>query len=149
MGSNAIHADIELFLARHIKAKLAALAAGPAGPYKELAAGVYVGNRHPPTQRPKTVVVRDDGGPTTSVITRETTVGVTVLAGDDATQGQLATDLALLVSAIVQACPGLDPDNPVAAVITLNGPYKVPEESGQPRRYLTANLAVTGKEITL
>lgn len=149
MASTAIHSDVEMFLTDHIKTKLAALAAGPPGPYRALAADVYVGNQFPPARRPRSVVVRDDGGPTTSVVTKRTSVGVTILAGDDATDGQEATQLALLVVAIVAACPGLEDDNPVAAVLSMNGPLKVPDESGQPRRYFTADLALAGKEFAL
>lgn len=148
MAKTAIHSDVVLFLTGHIRARLATIAAGPAGPHKALASGVYVGKRFPDPRRPKTVVVRDDGGPTTSVVTKETSIGVTILAGDDPTQGQEATDLALLVAAIVAGCPGREADNPVAAVLEMNGPFEVPEESGQPRRYFTANLAVTGKAFT-
>lgn len=148
MARTVIHSDIELFLTGHIRDRLAAIAAGPTGRHKELATGVHVDNKFPNPEKPKTVVVRDDGGPTTGLVTKETSVGVTILAGEDITQPQDATDLALLVAAIVSGCPGTGGDNPVAAVLEMNGPSKVYEESGRPRRYFTANLAVTGKEFT-
>lgn len=149
MASTVIHSDLELFLAHHIKSRLDAIANGPAGHHQALAADVYVGNRHPPTRRTKAVLVRDDGGPTTGLTTKQASAGITVLAGDDETDGQEATDLALLVAAIVAGCPGADPGNPVAAVLTMAGPFKVPDESGQPRRYFTANLVVTGEAFIL
>lgn len=149
MGSAVIFTDVELFLAHHIKARLDSIAAGPPGPHQVLATDVYVGNQYPPERRHKTVVVRDDGGPGTGLVTKSTSTGFTVLAGDDATEGNEATDLALLVSAIVAGCPAVETGNPVAAVLTMNGPFKVPDPSGQPRRYLTAALAVTGEEFTL
>jgi hypothetical protein len=149
VGKDVIFSDVELFLTGRIRARLAAIVAGPEGPYKALAAGVYVGATFPPTRRPKTVVVRDDGGATTGLSTQETSVGVTVLAGDDNTQGQEATDLAKLVAAIVAGCAGVEPGNPVAAVLSTNGPFRATEESGQPRRYFTANLAVTGKAFDI
>lgn len=148
MAKDVIFSDVELFLTGHIRGRLTALAAG-AGPYKALATDVYVGNRHPDARRAKAVVVRDDSGPTTGLTTKEANVGVTVLAGDDASQGQEVTDLAQLVAAIVAACPSVESANPVAAVISMNGPYRATEESGQPRRYFTANLAVTGKAFDI
>ena len=149
MGKNVIYSDVELFLTGYIRARLAAIAAGPSGPYKALAADVYVGASHPPTRHHKAVVVRDDDGPTTGLGTKESSVGVTVLAGDDNTQGQEATDLAKLVAAIVAGCPGTEANNPVAAVLSMNGPFRATEESGRPRRYFTANLAVTGKAFDI
>ncbi|MET4094567.1 hypothetical protein [Arthrobacter sp. UYCu712] len=149
MASSVIFTDVELFLAHHIKDRLDAIAAGPPGLHQALAADVYVGNQHPPTRRPKSVVVRDDGGPTTGIVTAQTSAGFTVLAGDDDNPGKEATDLALLVAAIVAGSPGTEPGNPVAAVLTMNGPFKVADPSGQPRRYFTASLAVTGEEFTL
>lgn len=149
MGSGVIFTDVELFLAHHIQDRLQQIAAGPPGRHQGLAAGVYVGNKYPPERRPKTVVVRDDGGPGTDIVTKQSSAGVTVLAGDDPTRDQDAKDLALLVAAIVAGCPGLEPGNPVAAVLEMNGPYKVPDPAGQPRQYFTATLAVTGEEFTL
>lgn len=137
MGSRVIYADIELFLTGFIRSELAAVGT-------PLARDVFVSNQFPSPARPKTVVVRDDSGPTTSIITKEPTIGITVLAGNDPSQGKEATDLALLIQALVSDCARAAPGNPVAAVLESNGPYKVPEESGQPRRYMTFNLAVTG-----
>lgn len=149
MGSNVIHTDLELYLVHYLQDRLAEIAAGPLGAHQALADGVYVGSRHPPERRPKTVVVRDDGGPTTSLVTKNPSVGVTILAGDDETDGQEATDLALLVAALVAGSPGTQPGNPIAAVLEMNGPYAVKDESGQPRRYFTASLVVAGQEFTL
>ncbi len=148
MGKDVIHSDLEEFLTGHIRAVLEQLAADATSEYQALADGVFVSDRHPDSRRDKTVVVRDDGGPTTGITTRETTVGVTVLAGEDETDGKECADLALLVQAIVRACPGPDPGNPVAEVRRTSGPFKVRDPSGQPRRYFTADLAVVGKAIT-
>lgn len=149
VGKDVIFSDVEMFLAHHIQGRLEGIAAGPPSRHQSLAEGVYVGNTHPPTKRAKAVVVRDDGGPTAGIFTKQVNAGFTVLAGDDPSQAQDATDLALLVAAIVAGCPGLEPGNPVAAVPSMNGPYKVADPSGQPRRYFTATLALAGEEFTL
>ncbi len=145
MGSRVIFSDLELFLTDFIRDELAAL---PGDPY----AGVFVSNRffdpdgdEPLPEPPFQVIVRDDGGPDTSIITNEPAVGITVLAGDDPSQGKEATDLALVVKAIVKDSARVDPDNPIAAVLGATGPYKVTEESGRPRRYMTFELSVTGQ----
>lgn len=145
MGSRVIFSDLEKFLTGHIRTELAAL---PGQPYQ----GGWVSNQFyspdadvPRSPPPYQIVVRDDSGPDTSIITQEPTVGVTVLMGDDATQGQSATDLALIVKMIVKDSAGTDPDNPVAAVLGSTGPYKVTDPTGMPRRYMTFELRVTGK----
>lgn len=141
MGSRVLHSDLELFLTGYLRAALADLGT-------PLTTDVFVSNSFPSPSRPKTVVVRDDSGPSTSIITKKPTVGVTVLAGDDPTEGQEATDLANLVHMLMSDCAGTQPGNPVAAVLNSNGPYKVQEESGQPRRYMTFELSVTGRPFS-
>lgn len=137
MGSRVLFTDLELYLTGRIRQELAEIAA-------PITQNVFVSNQFPSPARPKTVVVRDDSGPQTSIITKEPTIGITVLAGDDQTQGQQATELANLVFMIVADCAGTEPGNPVARVVNATGPYKVTEESGQPRRYMTFELAVVG-----
>lgn len=145
MGSRVIFSDVELFLTGRIRSELALL---PGTSYE----GAFVSNRFyepdpdvPRVDPPFQIIVRDDGGPDTSIITNEPLIGITVLGGDDPTQGKEVTDLALIVKAIVKDCAGTEPDNPVAAVLGATGPYKVAEESGRPRRYMTFELAVTGR----
>ena len=137
MGSRVLFTDLELYLTGRIRAELSDIAA-------PITNNVFVSNQFPNPARSKTVVVRDDSGPTTSAVTKEPTVGITVLAGDDPTQAQQVTELANLVFMIVANCAGPEPGNPVAAVFDSNGPYKVTEESGQPRRYMTFTLSVVG-----
>lgn len=134
MADRVIFSDLELFLTGFIRSELAAHGEP----------GVFVSNQFPPEARPKTVVVRDDGGPGTSLVTESPSIGVTVLAGDDPTQGAEATRLAQLVKAIIKGSARVEPGNPVAAVLSSNGPVKVPDETGQPRRYMTFELSVTG-----
>jgi hypothetical protein len=149
VGKDVIHSDVEHFLTGRIRAALERLATDPASEYQTLADGVFVADQHPNPRRAKAVVVRDDGGPTTGITTRETTVGVTVVAGEDETDGKECADLALLVQAIVRGCAGLEPGNPVADVRRTAGPFKVRDPDGQPRRYFTADLALVGKAISL
>ncbi|MFJ4026026.1 hypothetical protein ACIPWF_00780 [Paenarthrobacter sp. NPDC089989] len=137
MGSRVLFTDLELYLTGRIRAELAAIGT-------PITQNVFVSNQFPNPARPKTVVVRDDSGPRTSIITKEPSVGITVLAGEDPTQGQQATELANVVFMIVADCAGTEPENPVARVLNATGPYKVTEESGQPRRYMTFDLAVVG-----
>ncbi|MBW4094586.1 MAG: hypothetical protein HIU81_03925 [Acidobacteria bacterium] len=138
MGSRVIDSDLELFLTGFIRTELGKIDT-------PLAQGVFVSNRFPSPSRPKTVVVRDDGGQSTSIITSQPSIGVTVMAGDDVTQGQLATDLAHLVKMIINSCARPDPGNPVAAVVQSYGPYKILDDSSQPSRYMTFTLSVVGQ----
>ena len=145
MGSKVIFSDLELFLTGRIRQALAAV---PGDPY----AGVFVANEFyspdelvPRPDPPFQVVVRDDGGPRTGVNTKSVSARVTVL-GSDTGNARGTAELANLVAVIVEGCPGAEPGNPVAAVTASNGPFRVPEESGRPRRYMTFTLSVTGLE---
>lgn len=145
MASTVIHQDLEKFLTAYIRTALAALSGNPY-------AGVFVGTtfwkadpqvvRDPP---PFQVVVRDDGGPRTSVATKESLVGFSVLGGGDHTDSQGVVDLALLVAAIVEKCPVTGTDNPVAAVLQMNGPFGVLDPSGRATRYFTATFSLVGR----
>lgn len=110
--------------------------------------GAFVSNKFAPTGpgqpiRERQVIVRDDGGPDTSVITADAAVGITILATTEAD----ANGLARMVKAIVRDCPGVEAGNPVAAVLASNGPYEVPEESTQHRRYMTFTFSVVGTPL--
>lgn len=133
--------DVPMFLTGFIRRELALRPE----PYCK---GNYVSNKFAPTGpnepvRERQVVVRDDGGPDTSVITSETAVGITILAATEAD----ANGLARMVKAIVRDCPGVEAGNPVAAVLASNGPYEVPEESAQHRRYMTFTFSVVGTAL--
>lgn len=149
MGNRVIFTDVEMFLTGYIRSELAAL---PGQPYT----GGFISNQFyspdpqvPRAEPPYQIIIRDDSGPDTSIITQEPTVGITVLLGDDPSQGQEATDLAQVVKMIVKDSPGIQPGNPVAAVLGATGPYKVPDESGKPRRYMTFDLSVTGRPFPI
>ncbi|NVM97827.1 hypothetical protein [Arthrobacter sp. SDTb3-6] len=131
-------ADLELFLTGFIRSELALIGT-------PVTQGVFVSNAFPADARPKLVVVMDNGGPSTSIITSQPSVGITVMAGDDPSQGAEAKELARLVKMIVKDSARADPGNPVAAVLNSSGPFRITEEGGQPSYYLTFELAVVGQ----
>ena len=138
MTAQVIFSDLELFLTGFLRGELTAR--GKAG---------YVSNEFSPAGKPQPfqVIVRDDSGPRTGVVTKAPTVGITVL-GSDTYGKQATTDLALLVAALMDGCARVATGNPVAAVLASNGPYKVPDDTGFPRRYMTFELSVTGSSFT-
>lgn len=138
-----IDADIEAFLTGWLRRELALRS-------EAYCLGVKVSNREPPpdTAFPeRLVVIRYDGGPDTSILTSEASVGVSVLAGtkDDP---QDANDLARMVKALLKDCAATEPGNPISAVLTANGPYPVPEDQPHARRYMTFTLALVGQQLT-
>ena len=138
-----IHTDLELYLTARVRAELAARPE----PYAQ---NVQIVNKEPDPGEPlplRLVVIRDDGGPDTSVITAERAVGVSTLAGTRENPQECA-DLARLVHAIVRDVAGLEPGNPVAAVVESNGPIAVPEAQPRARRYSTFVMSVTGVPLT-
>lgn len=86
------------------------------------------------------VTVRDDGGPREGPVTKRCTLAVNVWA---ATQED-CTDLALLVAALLEDTPGV---GAVVAHDGATGPVWVPDNSGRPHRYLTADLVVRGADL--
>lgn len=132
-----IHDDLELFLTGWYRD---ALAARP----ETVCRDVAVSNREPEPGQvfpARLLVIRDDGGPDTSLLTAERSVGLSVLAGTKANPRD-ANDLARIVHALRLAIPSVDPGNPVAAVLESNGPYAVVEDQPHARRYLTLTLSV-------
>lgn len=126
--------DVEAWAVGYLSA---ALSARP----EPFAAGVRVTATWPAGQIPaRLVAVRDDGGPRSGPTTKTTSVAVNVWA---ATQED-ATDLALLVAGLLEAAPG---HGAIVAHDGGTGPARVVEESGIPRRYLTADLVVRGADL--
>lgn len=136
-----IHTDLELFLTTWYRA---ALDARP----EDVCRGVEVDNREPNDGEfpDRLLVIRDDGGPDTSLLTGSRNVGLSVLAGDPENPKD-AADLAAIVHALRTQIPSSDPDNPVAAVLGSLGPYRVPESQPRARRYMTFTLSVVGKAL--
>jgi hypothetical protein len=87
------------------------------------------------------VTVRDDGGPRLGPVTKLVTIAVNVWAATEAD----CSDLALLTAALLESAPGDGP--PILAHDGATGPVRVPELSGKPHRYLTADLVVRGTDL--
>lgn len=135
-----IHTDLDAYLQAWYKAALAART-------EPVCAGVEVVTQEPPpgaTFPKKLLVVRDDGGPSLSIVTAERAVGLDVLAGSK-TNPKDANDLIRIILAIT---PSLAvPGTPVAAVPEVNGPFKVDEAQDRARRYGTATLILAGSPL--
>jgi hypothetical protein len=133
-----LHADLELWLCDRLRAELAARGH----------ADVVVSNRERGANDPGTgpqLVVRDNSGPSKSIISAERDVSFSVLAGtkDDP---KPAMDLARLVTALAATFAGLEPGNPIAHVPEdgVNGPYWVPEDAPYARTLTTITYVVVG-----
>lgn len=138
MGSRVLDTDLESFLTDYLRKELSKLGL-------PIVDGVFISNQFPHERRAKTVVVMDNGGPSTSIITSQPRIGVTVAAGDDSSQGAEAKQLAALVKMILNDSAQPDLGNPVASVVRSSGPYRITEENGQPTYFMTFELVVVGK----
>lgn len=143
--TRVIFTDLELWAAGYIRQELASLV-----DRYPVADGVEVSNREPDENGDgfpaKLVIVRDDSGPTLSVVSQEKSLGVSTLAATV----EMSTDakqLALIVFAIMNGCAGVEPGNPVAAVTESTGPYLVTEDQPRARMYATHTLIVTGQAL--
>lgn len=130
MASTAIFPDVELALTGLLRPRL------------QSTHDVLVTNRQTATQRRYTVVVRDDGGPS-SLITSTHRIGVRVLGPDN--DWQATGDLARLVTAHLRTLPG---HLPVVDVSNLSEPYRVEPSAARPEFYLTGEITVTGQAFT-
>jgi len=142
VGSAVIHDDLEQYLTARLAADLAARP-------EDYCSGFVVDNKWPHPTAPfpeRLLVIRDDSGPRTSLVTAERSVGFTLVLGT-VFEDKAANDAARMVLALASDVPGLEPGNPVAAVLTTNGPYAVPEEQPRARRYLTVTYSVVGRAL--
>lgn len=136
-----LHADLEAYLCGRLRAELSARGHGD----------VEVGNqeRDPSSagSAPQ-VVVRDNSGPTRSVISAERDVSLSVLAGTKAAP-KPAMDLARLVNALVATFADLTPGNPIAYVPEdgVTGPFWVPEDATYARTLSTVTFVVVGEPL--
>jgi hypothetical protein len=137
--------DVEAYLIGYLSG---ALAARPE-PY---AAGVRVSNEQwaadPNSSEPQTpparqVIVRDDGGPRLGDVRATARVGFRVLAQSKAE----CSDLTALVVALVGGIPEATRGETVVAVESLTRGFPVPDDSGTPERYFTAELVVRGTTL--
>lgn len=135
--TGVIHADLELYLTGRFRAELAARGRSD----------VVVANSEKDTTAPQ-LIVRDNSGPTKSVISAERDVSLSVLAGTKATP-KPAMDLARLVTALVGTFAGLEPGNPIAYVPEdgVNGPFWVPEDATYARTLTTVTFVVVGQPL--
>lgn len=118
--------DVELWLTGYLRTFLA-------GRAEAYAAGVYVSNTKPTTDRPRTVVVRRDGGPVRGVLDFPR-VAVRVWADVE----REAADLSRLIVGALKTAPN---SGPCLAVTAVFGPSPVPE-AGQYQRLINADLVL-------
>ena len=116
--------DAELWATGYLRAALAARA-------ETYAQGVYVSNNKPPTNRPRTVVVRRDGGLQRGAFDYPR-LAVRVWADLE----HEAADLSRLVQALLLTSPG---DGVCVAATSLSGPSAIADAS-QFQKYLTVEL---------
>jgi hypothetical protein len=95
---------------------------------------------------PVQVIIQDNGGPDTSILTAERDVGISVMAGTVENPTD-ANELARIVHALRTQIPAVEPGNPVTAVIASAGPMPVPENQPKARRYISLTLAVAGNPL--
>ena len=113
---------------------------------------ISVGNKEPlklatPLEKP-IVVVRDDSGTRTGLVTWDRSVGVSILAGSKS-YDKPANDLARLVYAHLTDDTITDaPGSPIAAILDdgCTGPYAVQDDQDVARRYMTIEYSVTGEQ---
>ena len=152
-----VNSDLELFLTAWYRAALsgsdAAAVAARLGAEPGLLANVAVDNKEPaePPFPDKLLVIRDDGGPETSAVTGERSVGLSVLAGTKLAPKR-ASDLIRVVLALTVLLPapdvpGQSPRNPISAVLERNGPFAVDEAQDRARRFATVVFAVTPEPV--
>ncbi len=130
--------DIELWATGKLRAALLARTE----PYTD---NVLVSNKIPndpvtgePKRRDRMVIVRRDGGPRLDVVREVARLGINVWGETD----QIATDLARMTAALLWSSPDGDP---VSKVTQTLGPSSVPDESKQPRLYMTFELISKGR----
>ncbi|GGL76973.1 hypothetical protein GCM10009706_14270 [Curtobacterium citreum] len=136
-----IYADLEQYLCDRFRAELAARGRSD----------VLVSNREPgPNESAPAamLIVRDNSGPSKSMISAERDVNLSVLAGTKAAP-KPAMDLARLVTALAGDLAGLEPGNPIAHVPEdgVNGPYWVPEDAVYARTLTTVTFVVVGQPL--
>lgn len=128
-----VHPDAELWLCEYLRDRLA-------NRDETYATNVYVGAKVPTQRRDRMVIVRRDGGQPVDVFDVPR-FGVRIFGDTE----RNATDLALLVRALLIDAPN---EGAAAWSDVLSGPYVVDDLSSQPTRYLTAEAAIRGADLT-
>ena len=106
------------------------------------AADVYEGTTVPNPRRPRMVTIRRDGGSNVEGLLEAAQVGVNVWAATE----RDVNDLARLTRALLWATPT---GAPITRVDDVSGPIAIADESGQPLRYLTVEVALRGEPLSL
>lgn len=132
-----VHGDLEAFLVSWYRSRILARP-------EPVCAGVQVDRVEFGPLPSKLIVVRDDGGPETSFLTGERSVGVSILAGSKANPKD-AKDLANIAYTLRSQIASTDPANPVSALLDSTSPVMVPEAQERARVYFTLTLAVAGR----
>ena len=129
------YADLELSLTAYLRAGLTGWAARVDRLWPDAAAAVTGYD----------VVIRDDGGPDEQ-FTADRLAAVTVLGpeGEHYQTGRCAERAAVLLRATPE-----DPTVPVVHCAAVRGPYSIDSGGRRPAYYLTADLRVIGKPITI
>lgn len=125
---------------------------------EEFCEGVEVVNAEPGPEEgsfpARLLVIRDNGGPDTSLVTAERAVDFSVLAGTRANPED-ANDLARMVHAgrLLIPSPGFattlpdEPRNPVTNVISATSPIPVAESQDRARRLIGMTLGVSPEPL--
>jgi hypothetical protein len=129
MGIPVVWPDVEAAVITYLTTALA-------GRAESFTDGVDVVRTLPDPRPARCVTVRSDGGPSLGDVRGLARLGVNVWAQTD----EDAADLANLTSALVTAMPNGQP----VITATASLPYAIPDPSGQPLRYFTAELVVRG-----
>jgi hypothetical protein len=144
-----LDADQELFWTKFYRSELARVAADMSNSQRirTLCTGVTVDRKEPEatagTFPVKLIVVRDDGTTDASIISGQTSIGVSVLAGSRENPID-AMDLARIVKAITKTAARVEAGNPVADIRDVTGPYLVPEAALRARAYLNFTAVTVG-----
>lgn len=133
--------DLEMFLCSWFRA---ALAARPEPVCQNVAVDRVEPNGDASTWPDMVLVIRDDGTTDDDLHMGDASVGFTVLGGSRENPHD-AKLFARIVYGLIATIPSGDPDNPVAAVGTRNGPFLVPEDQPRARVYTTATLRVAAR----
>lgn len=142
-GPVVVQADLVLWLTGWLREQLA-------GRPEEVCAGVEVGHREPDVKSgefpARLVVIADSGSTGGDLLLADGSIRVSTLAGSPESPKE-CIDLSRIVHALVRSCAGLEPGNPVAAVVASRGPMAVPEEHPRARRLSTFDLSIVGSEL--
>lgn len=136
--------DVVLYLTGWVRSELLALVS-----QYPVCDGVAVRNVEPGPNEAfpdKLVVINRATAVDTSIITSADDIGVSTLAGTKE-YPKPADDLASIVHAVMKDCAGMQPGNPIAAVLSSYGPYAVPEDQPRARRYSSYTLSIVGSPL--